>query len=147
MSAEAVDLARAGFEQFARGDFSAFEILTDEFELALAPEMPDAGSYQGAAARRWLTAWVDSFDRLAFEPVEFTEVGDDRVLIEFIQRGWAAGSDVPVELLNWSLGTVRDGRMVRWQAFTDRAAALEAVGLRSGRTWATDPPSPGAASD
>ena len=91
--------------------------------------MPDAGTYHGAAARRWLDAWVDSFDRLAFEPLEFSDVGDDRVLIEYIQRGWPAGSDVPVELPTWSLATVRDGRVVRWQLFTDRAEALESAGL------------------
>ena len=72
---------------------------------------------------------MDSFDRLTFEPVEFSDVGDDRVLIEYIQRGWAAGSDVAVELVNWSLATVRDGRVVRWQGFTDRDPALEAAGL------------------
>jgi ketosteroid isomerase-like protein len=130
MSREMVDAFRAAYEHFARGDFSPFESVADEFELVLAPEMPDAGTYHGAAARRWLDAWVDSFDRLTFEPVEFIDVGDDRVLIEYIRRGWAAGSDVPVELLNWSLATVQDGRVARWQAFTDRAAALEAAGLR-----------------
>ena len=130
MSEETVDAFRAAFEQFARGDFSAFASLADEFELVLAPEMPDAGTYRGAVARGWLDAWVDSFDRLTFEPVEFSDVGDDRVLIEYIQRGWAAGSDVAVELVNWSLATVRDGRVVRWQMFTDRAEALEAAGLR-----------------
>ena len=129
MSQETVDAFRAAFEQFARGDFSAFASLADEFELVLAPEMPDAGTYRGAVARVWLDAWVDSFDRLTFEPVEFSDVGDDRVLIEYIQRGWAAGSDVAVELVNWSLATVRDGRVVRWQMFTDRAEALEAAGL------------------
>jgi ketosteroid isomerase-like protein len=30
----------------------------------------------------------------------------------------------------WSVWTVRDGRVVRWQGFADRDAALEAVGLR-----------------
>ena len=129
MSEETVDAFRAAFEQFARGDFSPFESIADEFELVLAPEMPDADTYHGAAARQWLDAWVDSFDRLTFEPVEFRDVGDDRVLIEYIQRGWAAGSEVPVELVNWSLATVRDGRVVRWQAFTNHAEALEAAGL------------------
>ena len=129
MSEETVDAFRVAFEHFARGDFSAVASLAEEVELVLAPEMPDAGTYHGAAARRWLDAWVDSFDRLAFEPLEFSDVGDDRVLIEYIQRGWPAGSDVPVELPTWSLATVRDGRVVRWQLFTDRAEALESAGL------------------
>jgi ketosteroid isomerase-like protein len=129
MSEEALEVARAGFDQFAAGDFSAFASLTDEFELVLAPEMPDAGSYKGAGARRWLAAWVDSFDRLTLEPVKFIDVGRDRVLIEFVQRGWAAGSDVPVELPSWSLATVRNGNLVRSQLFMNRSEALEAAGL------------------
>jgi ketosteroid isomerase-like protein len=64
MSQDAIGLLRAAFEQFAHGDFSAFADLSDEFELVLAPEMPDAGTYRGPAARGWLTAWVNSFDRL-----------------------------------------------------------------------------------
>jgi hypothetical protein len=59
-----MDLSRVLFEQFSRGDFSVVADLPDEFELVLAPEMPDAGSYRGAAARDWLAGWVDSFDRL-----------------------------------------------------------------------------------
>jgi ketosteroid isomerase-like protein len=129
MSQEAVDLSRAAFERFACGDFTAYTALPDEFELILTPEMPDSGTYKGAAAREWLTRWVDTFDRLAHEPVEFIDAGDDRVLIEFIQRGWTAGSDVPVELRTWSLATVRDGNLVRSQLFQNRGDALEAAGL------------------
>ena len=130
MSQEAIDVARAAFEQFARGDFSSIADLPDEFELVLAPEMPDAGTYQGAAARRWVAAWVDSFDRLTQEPVEFIDAGDNRVLTEFIQRGWTGGSDVPVELRTWSLLTVRDGDPVRNALFQNRRDAHEAAGLR-----------------
>ena len=124
-----MDLVRAAFEQFAHGEFSAIADLPDEFELVLAPEMPDAGTYRGAAARQWMSAWVDSFDRLTQEPVEFIDAGDDRALIEFIQRGWTAGSELPVETRTWSLSTVRDGNFVRAQLFQDRSAALEAAGL------------------
>ena len=124
-----MDFVRAGFEQFARGEFSTIADLPDEFELVLAPEMPDAGTYRGPAAREWLSAWVDSFDRLTQEPVEFIDAVDDRVLIEFIQRGWTAGSDLPVETRTWSLSTVLDGNLVRAQLFQNRADALEAAGL------------------
>src|SRR6478736_6943244 len=109
MSQEAIHLFQASFEHFAHGDFTGLADLPDEFELVLAPEMPDAGTYRGAAAREWATAWVNSFDRLTQEPIEFIDAGDDQVLVEFIQRGWTAGSDVPVQLRTWSVSTVRDG--------------------------------------
>lgn len=129
MSQEAIVFSRAAFEQFARGDFSSVGDLPDEFELVLAPEMPDAGAYRGAAARDWTIAWVDSFDRLTQEPVEFIDPGRDDVLIEFIQRGWMAGSDVPVELRTWALWTVKDSNLVRVQLFQNQADAREAAGL------------------
>jgi ketosteroid isomerase-like protein len=129
MSQEAIDLSRAAFEQFTRGDFTALADLPDEFELVLAPEMPDAGTYRGAAARDWITGWVNSFDRLTQEPVEFIDAGDDQVLIEFIQRGWTAGSDVPLETRTWSLSTVKNGDFMRTELFQNRSDALEAAGL------------------
>lgn len=131
MSQEAIDLSRTVFEQFSRGDFSAYADLPDEFELVLAPEMPDAGTYRGAAARDWATAWVKSFDRLTQEPVEFIDAGGDQVFAEFIQRGWTAGSDVPVELRTWSVSTVKDGNFLRTWLFQNRDAALQAAGLRA----------------
>jgi len=50
-------------------------------------------------------------------------------LTEFIQRGWTAGSDVPVETRTWSLSTVKDGDFIRTQLFQNRSDALEAAGL------------------
>ena len=129
MSQEAVDSSRAAFERFTQGDFTAIADLPDEFELVLAPEMPDAGTYRGGAARDWIAAWVNSFDRLTQEPVEFIDAGDQQVLVEFIQRGWTAGSDVPVETRTWSLSTVENGVFIRVQLFQNRSDALEAADL------------------
>jgi ketosteroid isomerase-like protein len=129
MSEEAMDAIRAAFEQFARGDFSGNADLPDEFVLVLAPEMPDAGTYQGEDARRWIAAWVDSFERLTQELVNLIDAEDDRVLAEFIQRGWTAGSDVPIELPTWSLTTYRDGNVLRTELFMNRDDALSAAGL------------------
>ena len=130
MSEEIVKALRAVFEQFARGDFSAYAALPDEFELVIAPEMPDAGTYRGEAAQRWLNSWIDSFERLTQEAVDFVDAGD-RVVVEMIQRGWPRqGASKPVEIRNWALNTVRDGAIVRSELFLTRAEALEAAGLR-----------------
>jgi ketosteroid isomerase-like protein len=128
MSQEAVELARAAYERLARGDFALAAELPEDFELVLAPEMPDAGSYRGESARRWLQSWVESFDRLSIEPVAFTDAGD-RVVVEFIQRGWSGGAKAPVELRTWDVLIVRDGTLRRSELFVTRAEALEAAGL------------------
>ena len=132
MSQEAIDVARAGFEQFARGDFSALADLPDEFELVLAPEMPDAGTYRGEAARKWLKAWVDSFDSLTLDLVEIRDTGDG-VLVEYVQRGTPTGGNTPVELRTWSVTTHREGVFTRWELFQRREEALEAGRESRGR--------------
>ena len=133
MSQEHIDALRSVHKQFARGDFSAYSELPDDFELVLAAEMPDAGSYRGDAARRWLRSWAESFDRLTIEAVEFIDAGDrdagDQVTVELLQRGWLAGSDDAVELSTWAVFTARDGALVRSELFLSRAEALTAVGL------------------
>ena len=90
--------------------------------------MPDAGSYRGEAARRWLMSWVESFDRLTMEAIEFIDSGD-QVVIEMIQRGWLAGSDEVVATRTWAVNTFREGALVRIELFQARADALEAAGL------------------
>ena len=90
--------------------------------------MPDAGSYRGAEARRWLKAWVDSFDGLTQEAVEFID-GGDQVAIEFIQRGRSRGSDSAVELRSWAVMTIRDGSLARTELFLSKSEALKAAGL------------------
>jgi ketosteroid isomerase-like protein len=130
MSREDVDAVRAAFEQFSRGDFSAYDELPDDFELVLAPEMPDAGAYRGETARRWLDAWTESFEHLTLEPVDFRDAGD-KVMAEYIQRGSPKGGATPVELRSWSVSTMRDGGVVRLQIFLSQAEALEAAGIRN----------------
>jgi ketosteroid isomerase-like protein len=129
MPEEAIEIVRAAFEPFARGDFSAIAEMPDEFELVLAPEMPDAGTYTGEDARRWIFAWVDSFERLTQELMKLVDAGEGRVLAEFIQRGWTVGSDIPVELPTWSLTTIRDGNFARTELFVNRDDAVAAAGL------------------
>jgi ketosteroid isomerase-like protein len=128
MSQENIEVVGTLFEQFARGDFSAYSDLPDDFELVLASEMPDAGSYRGEAARRWLRSWVESFDRLTVEAIESVDAGE-QVWTEMLQRAWLAGSDGAVELRTWSVSTFRNGAIVRWELFLTRAEALEAAGL------------------
>jgi ketosteroid isomerase-like protein len=64
MSEENVDATRVAYDQYySRGDFAPLlAALTDDFEFVTAPEMPDAGTYRGDEARRWMAAYIDSFD-------------------------------------------------------------------------------------
>ena len=129
MSQENVKAVREEFERFARGDFSGTDELPDDVEVVTARQMPDAGTYRGEAARKWLMAWVESFDSLTLTPVEILDADDDKVLVEFVQRGIPRGGSTPVELRTWSVTTRREGIFTRFELFQRREEALEAAGL------------------
>jgi ketosteroid isomerase-like protein len=128
MSQENVEIVRAMHEQFARGDFSWFADLADDFEFVTSPEVPDAGTYHGEAAQRWLTAWVESFGGHTIEATEIIDAGD-KVFVAILQRGRVRGSQTVVEGRWWSVVTLREGVVARGEVFPERAQALEAAGL------------------
>ena len=129
MSQENVALVHAAYEEFSRGDFSGWAELPDDFEFVASPELPDAGTYRGEAARRWLKAWSDSFERLTIEATEIIDAGGDKVVVGIVQRGRPHGSQSVVEGRWWVVATLREGEFVRSELVPHRYEALEAVGL------------------
>jgi ketosteroid isomerase-like protein len=129
MSQENVDVIRTAYARMARGDFRGLASLSDDFELVVSPEVPDAGTYRGEAARLWLQAWVESLDPFTLEATEFIEVGDN-VVVEVHPRGRIRGSASEVEGRWWFVHTIVGGDLARLRAFPDRRQALDAAGLR-----------------
>jgi ketosteroid isomerase-like protein len=113
------------------GDFGRwFALTTDDFEFVTSPDIPDAGTYYGEEARRWITAWVRSFEGHTMEATEIIDAGGDNVFAGFLQRGHPRGSQSTVEGRWWLVVTFRQDAMARIEVFADRAEALEAAGLR-----------------
>jgi ketosteroid isomerase-like protein len=130
MSEENAEIVRALYEQLARGDLRALADLPDDYEFVTSPELPDAGTYRGEAASRWMTEATVSFEGLTIEATEIIDAGGDKVLVAMLLRGRPHGSKTPVEGRWWLVMTLRDGAFARTQVFPDRAQALEAAGLR-----------------
>jgi len=129
MSQEKVEIVRAMFEPIARGDFSRwFDEVTDDFVFVASPEVPDAGTYHGEAARDWISAWVGSFEGHTMEASDFVDAGD-KVFFTILQRGRPHGSQLPVEGRWWVVMTLRDDAVARAEVFPERDQALEAAGL------------------
>jgi ketosteroid isomerase-like protein len=93
-----------------------------------SPEVPDAGTYRGEEARRWITTWAESFEGYTIEATEFIDAGD-RVLLGILQRGRPRGSQAAVEGRWWVVTTLREGVIARAEVFPERAQAAEAAGL------------------
>ena len=128
MSKQNVAALRAAFEMYAQGDFSPIGLLSDDFELVVSPEAPDAGTYRGEDARRWLRAWVASFEGMTIEATEIVDSGD-KVFLGMTQMGRLPGSDAAVEGQWWQVSTFRGTEIVKAEMFRERAHALEAAGL------------------
>ncbi len=76
------------------------------------------------AVRHYWGTW----DEYAIDPIEFIDVGQS-VVITVRERGRGKTSGVPVERQQTQVWTFRNGRIVRWELFGERADALEAAGL------------------
>src|SRR5262249_6020374 len=129
MSEENVEIVRAIYRDWERGDFSSTEWADPEIEFHLRAG-PDEAVHRGVDAMghawgEWLKAWND----FKTEPQKFFDLGDEfLVLAEFHGRGKTSG--MPIEtILGATLLSIRDGKVVRLGTYTDPAAALEAAGL------------------
>jgi ketosteroid isomerase-like protein len=93
--------------------------------------MPElAGVHRGPEGlRRVAEVFWGEFDDPHVEIHELIDA-EDQVFVSatFRGRGKQSGAEVSWDL--WGVWTVRDRRMVRWQGFRERDAALEAAGLR-----------------
>jgi ketosteroid isomerase-like protein len=79
------------------------------------------------AVRASLARWKGEWDDYRLMPEEFVERGD-RVVVTVRLGGRGRGSGVEIDARFYDVYTLRDGKIVRMDQFTERADALEAVG-------------------
>ncbi len=79
--------------------------------------------------RKALERWGSDIERLELVTEEFLFAGDRAVLTIFL-RGRGRSSGIEIATRFYEVFKLRDGAILRWEEFTDRAPALEAAGLR-----------------
>jgi ketosteroid isomerase-like protein len=131
MSHEDVEILRELYARWAHGDFATVEMFDREVEFArIAADAPGtAGEWRGVE-QMWI-AWVDwlrSWDGVRFEAERFIELSD-RVLV--LSRHFARGkrSGVVMDRESGDIFTLRDGKIVRWECYWDRAEAVAVAGV------------------
>jgi uncharacterized protein len=131
MSQENVEIVRAVYEAWTRGDYEAvFERFNPEVEWFPPPDISSSGQRRGhKGIRRSMAGWVGAWDDFHFELRRLVDCGDD-VLAEGWQRGRGKTSGVEVSEEIFSVWTLRDGQVIQQRMFRDRTEALEAAGLR-----------------
>jgi len=127
MSQENVELVRRGIESV-----EAFWALLDEdvvWDPGRDPPPDIQGVYVGrdsviAASRRYWGTW----DEYSLDADELIDAGSSVVVVVH-ERGRGKGSGAPFDRHWAQVWTFREGRIVRWELFRDKADALEAAGL------------------
>jgi uncharacterized protein len=132
MSQQNIDVVRAGFEAFARGDIEAVLRLCDEDIVVNEPaEMLDTPPrHRGhSGVLETFAAWPEQWDDYRIEILRTVDI-EDRVVATLHQTGRGKSTGIPVELQTAMVFTVRDGKIAEWSIFLHEEQALEAVGLR-----------------
>jgi ketosteroid isomerase-like protein len=129
MSQENVDLVRGAVEAMNRGDIEGFLQLMDpeiRFEHRLAAL---EGSFAGIdAVRAWFADLVSIFDTWHIHCTDIRDLGDRMVVLGTIHTT-GKESGVETELPLAVVAGLRDGLIIDYIDYGDRAEALEAAGL------------------
>jgi ketosteroid isomerase-like protein len=128
MSQENVEIVRRAFEFEIYGQGAPTEVLAlfdPDVVMYPAEEAPEYGS---SAIRDNFLRWQDAWEKLEVSAEEIIDAGD-RVLVTEHHRGRGRGSGIYVDARFHKVYTLRDGKIVRMDEFTERAEALEAAGL------------------
>jgi ketosteroid isomerase-like protein len=130
MSQENVEIVRAAFEAWSRGEFDqALSAMDDTIEWEMAEDEPDARTLRGVAEVRTMwQGWIESFEDFAATAQEFIDDGDHVVVpIVFVAR--PRGGDSAVTIEETQVFTVEAGTIGRVREYRTKTQALEAVGL------------------
>jgi ketosteroid isomerase-like protein len=127
MSRENVEIVRELWEAYSRGDIERVIALSDPYVVLVTLEEgplygPDAVRANYA---RWMEAWREEPETTVEEVIG----NGDHVVVIACFRGRGRGSGVRVAERLYEVYTLRNGRVLRVDEFSDRDQALEAVGL------------------
>jgi ketosteroid isomerase-like protein len=131
MSQENVERLRTALDAYNREGPEAIIALLDP-DVEWIADRSDMGqvTYRGReGVRQSFEELYEGFEKLGFEVDELIDAGDKTIALgQMTGRGRATGLDMKMPLaLVFTVG--RDGKLVRYESFRDRHAALKAVGL------------------
>ena len=130
MSQENIELARRLLEALDRRDLSSWLTVCDEdVEVVPTRDWPEPGVRGAEAAFDWYLQAFDTLQSFRAADTEFIDAGADKVLLQYRTDLRGRGSGAKFEFRRWCVVTVRNGKALGNEWFTDRAEALEAAGL------------------
>jgi ketosteroid isomerase-like protein len=133
MSRENVEIVQSAFSALAGGDLkSFFSVLGDGVEWVNPPYAVEPGTRRGTAEfREALDRMRASFGDIRLKVDEVVEEREAVVVVTGHWKGEGTASGVPLETPFSAVLTLRDGEVVRYEWFREKAEALDAVRLRA----------------
>ncbi len=131
MSQENVEsLIHAAFDQAPENPEPFFALLDEkiEWDMAGGASLVERKVYGPQAVREFFRSWSGTFEDWGYEMQEIIDAGAS-VFVSVRQWGRGKGSGVPVEYRFFQVWTFKNGKVIRFQGFRDKAEALEAAGL------------------
>ena len=130
MPRENAEIVRAMFDAWNRRDYAAAQSAFDpEIEVEMSTQSVLDGTYRGYSGLTELMRFWGAFAEFRSDIQEVLTAGDEVfTTVRHSGRGKSSGVDVQME--NWQVFTVREGRIVRYRIYRTRGRALEAAGLR-----------------
>ena len=129
MSQENVEKVRRGYDAFNRRDWDGAMAYFDDSVTWRPLFSVETAELQGkeAVLASWMSA-VDSLDiRVAVQ--ELIPVGDDTVVAIATWTGRGSASEAPVGATAAQVFTLKDGRLIKAESYSDRREALQAAGV------------------
>jgi ketosteroid isomerase-like protein len=129
MSQENVEIVRAVYDCWRRGDFRAtVNKVAPDFEWKQVHGVVEPGSHVGSDAGRALRSIFEIYEDLRVEAEEYVDAGDTIVVVARA-HGTARGSGLHMDQRLAFVWTVREGKPVQMEQYPNRGDALKAVGL------------------
>jgi ketosteroid isomerase-like protein len=131
MSHANVDALRAVYAEWGKGNWRPrFAVYDEAMEWGWSPEFPGLAGVRrderlpNPRLREWLSQW-EHWQCAAERYIEHGE----HVIVLARYTGRSKGGSVPVDVEGAHVWTMRDGRAIRLEIFSDRELALRSVGL------------------
>ncbi len=132
MSRENVEVVRRAYEEAyaKRSVEGADDWISEDFRFHMRAEFPGQRFYQRDEITEIWADLDETYSDFSLVPDEYADTGD-YVLVTLNQSARLRESDVRVESTIYHVWEVRDGKAIEAWTYSDRADALEAVGLRA----------------
>lgn len=129
VSEENVEVVRRSFEAFRRGGPDAMSDLFCDDVITYRAD-PDGATFDGKAGFRDAAAdWAEDFIEWQLLPQEFTDLGEEGVLVRVRQIAEGRSSGVRVDEDYWFLYELTGSKVSKLSFYSRHTDALKAAGL------------------